>query len=534
LVSAFFVGVCGLLLVFPEAETMAQATITVTTPLDEYDDGGTGSGCALREAIEAINTGGPFGGCPNDGTADVVEVPTGTYTLALLADGDHDTNSRGSLRIQRSMVILGAGADQTIISTTSAFDDRVLSLFGYDSARVILEKFTIQGGHLEDGSGGGVLVDMPCADGTSQVFLVDVVIRNNRAGGDGRKGGGLCSEGGGDITLNRVTVSENQAQFGGGIYFGNQYGTNSLRLTNVTISNNEAENSGGGLYASHNPAGAVVTATHVTFAGNRAIGGSGDNIYNRRSTVNLRSTIVAHGTNRSAADNCAGDPGANITSLGYNLDSGHGCALNRPSDLSGVDPMLDPLGDYGGGTLTHRLQASSPAVNHIPSTGGCDASVPFDQRLVFRPQPVGGHCDIGAFEVELPVLSIDKTVSPETGVARGGLVTYTVVLSNSGHVEGENVTLIDTLPGEVNFSAWVQQPPGADVANDELTWTGTVEAGGSRAFQFAARHAGLFGAVVSNTAQYSHASDTGSDTAKFTVEAGFTVCLPVVLKNLQP
>jgi hypothetical protein len=60
--------------------------------------------------------------------------------------------------------------------------------------------------------------------------------------------------------------------------------------------------------------------------------------------------------------------------------------------------ILDGLADNGGPTKTHALKPGSPALNAVPSGNArCTGA---DQRGVLRPQPPGGSCDIGAFELE--------------------------------------------------------------------------------------------------------------------------------------
>jgi len=261
-----------------------------------------------------------------------------------------------------------------------------------------MEGLTIQGGNTF-GSGGGIWASLPRGDGNSTLTLVEVILKDNRAiiG----NGGGLHAEYGGKTTLNKVTITGNKAEFGGGIHYHNQYGTDRLQMINVTISGNQAQNSGGGLYVSY-ASGAAVRAANVTFVKNRAIGGSGGNIYNKDSKVRLKNTIVAGGRDSSGANNCAGDPTANITSLGYNLDSGNSCGLTKPTDQVNKAPKLDPLADNGGNTLTHALRPASPAVNRIPrGTNGCGTAIKTDQRGATRPQPAGGACDIGAYELGL-------------------------------------------------------------------------------------------------------------------------------------
>jgi hypothetical protein len=82
-----------------------------------------------------------------------------------------------------------------------------------------------------------------------------------------------------------------------------------------------------------------------------------------------------------------------FTSLGHNLEDGDACNLHAVGDLVNTDPLLAPLGNYGGPTQTHALLAGSPAVD----AGGMVAPAG-DQRGMPRPQ--GPAPDIGAFEAQ--------------------------------------------------------------------------------------------------------------------------------------
>ncbi|HKH75900.1 MAG TPA: choice-of-anchor Q domain-containing protein [Rubrobacteraceae bacterium] len=68
-----------------------------------------------------------------------------------------------------------------------------------------------------------------------------------------------------------------------------------------------------------------------------------------------------------------------------------------------TQPGLDPLGDYGGLTLTHRPQQDSPAVD--AANPACPPPAT-DQRGEPRPQEGDsdgtGRCDIGSFELGPP------------------------------------------------------------------------------------------------------------------------------------
>jgi hypothetical protein len=111
--------------------------------------------------------------------------------------------------------------------------------------------------------------------------------------------------------------------------------------------------------------------------------------------ITLTNTIVAGNiTGTSCAVVNFGGGAANVVSAGYNIDSDNSCNLNATGDQPTSDPMLGPLADNGGPTLTHALQAGSAAIDSADDAV-CPAT---DQRGVSRPQ--GAACDVGAYELE--------------------------------------------------------------------------------------------------------------------------------------
>ena len=66
------------------APTITHATtiISVTTTADQLSFP-PGSGCSLREAIQAANTDAAVDDCPAGSGADTITVPSGTYTLSI-------------------------------------------------------------------------------------------------------------------------------------------------------------------------------------------------------------------------------------------------------------------------------------------------------------------------------------------------------------------------------------------------------------------------------------------------------------------
>jgi hypothetical protein len=228
---------------------------------------------------------------------------------------------------------------------------------------------------IRENSGGGVYN----RDGSSATFT-NVTISGNSSS----SGGGITN--GGDVTLTNVTISGNSAQsIGGGIYNGGD-----VTLTNVTISDNSAQNTGGGISND----GGDMTLTNVTIISN-STDPEGAAVLDQAldGTVILQNTILA---GDPTGDDCINNDGI-ITSIGFNLassDNSCNIYLFRATDLRNIDPLLGPLADNGGFTLTHLPQPGSPAID----AGECLAEVPSDQRGVARPQ--GAACDIGAVEVQ--------------------------------------------------------------------------------------------------------------------------------------
>jgi len=108
-------------------------------------------------------------------------------------------------------------------------------------------------------------------------------------------------------------------------------------------------------------------------------------------TVEIANTILN--------ENAPGNIGGSVTSLGYNIcgDNGGGL-LNGPGDQINTDPLLGPLQDNGGPTLTYLPLPGSPAIeagdpNFIPP--------PFrDQRGPCFHRTFGRRIDIGSVETQ--------------------------------------------------------------------------------------------------------------------------------------
>ena len=117
--------------------------------------------------------------------------------------------------------------------------------------------------------------------------------------------------------------------------------------------------------------------------------------------------------------------GSHSTRSGYNIVGNNADAVisSQPTDQIGtpaapIDPLLGPLADNGGPTLTHALQTGSPAIDR-----GDPAAPPQDQRGYGRV----GVPDVGAFEfggVATTLANISTRAFVQTGdnVMIGGFI----------------------------------------------------------------------------------------------------------------
>ncbi len=243
--------------------------------------------------------------------------------------------------------------------------------------------------------GGYIMADIPGNSGTGNgggifnsnvLLLLGCTLSQNSAVGQA-----VASEmGGGGIPGNG---------FGGGIYnLGICLATNDTLVGNSATGGSTAapyaggSANGGGFFSQ----GGTVTFAYLTICGNRAIGGAGSpnglgvggGINATNGSLLLLDSIVAE---NPAGSDFYGTYGA-LTDGGDNISSDSSFPFSAAGSMNNTNPQLGQLGNYGGPTQTVPLLAGSPAID-AGGAGGCPAT---DQRGVAR--PVGGACDIGAFE----------------------------------------------------------------------------------------------------------------------------------------
>jgi hypothetical protein len=230
------------------------------------------------------------------------------------------------------------------------------------------------------------------------VKVVDSTISGNTAVGNPARGGGLYSLG--TTSISGSTIDNNVADYGGGSYCPRSFFSFAYcKVIDSTISGNVAHVSGGGLVAADPNARIVID--NSTIAYNTAQTGHVGGLLMTRTepaSITLQSSIFSNnsaGMSDLAAD-LDTDVGPFPVAGGNDLLMTVGNIQPFPSVIS--DPLLAPLADNGGPTLTHGLLAGSPAID----AGNNAAALATDQRG--RSRVSGAAADIGAFEVQTDAL----------------------------------------------------------------------------------------------------------------------------------
>lgn len=285
-----------------------------------------------------------------------------------------------------------------------------------------------------------------------RLIMADSHVHHNKGGGFSGSnigGGGIYLASGFGTTIERTIIEDNSAPYGAGVYV---YLANMTMFVHVTFARNIALDSGGGIWSgtgepaiirqsafignratiseggaivwspatqgklyienttfSQNQAsqgGAIstdkficqnsfypVSLMNVTFAENLATTAGGGGALRMRDycRLDLINTIITNNGPESCNLNGITDK-ANVTSLGYNIDSANSCLLGSGTgDLVNTDPQIAPLTSVNGNWL-YPLLLGSPAID----SGSLNPALSIDQRGQARPQ--NGRGDRGSYE----------------------------------------------------------------------------------------------------------------------------------------
>jgi CSLREA domain-containing protein len=371
----------------PRAAYAAGITVTSTA-----DDSFTRN-CSLREAIYAANMDLRRDNCAAGSGADTITLGRGTYVLN--GNPGDDQGLSGDFDITAgTLTIVGAGVGATIID--GQYIDRVFDI--HPGATLTISKVTIRQGGA-DIYGGGVR-------NRGTLTIINSEFLKNGAG----TGAGISNEG--RVEVYQSTFNANTGPNGAGIAnlpggtaiietstFMGQHGVHGgailnqglLILSNSTLSGNQADNIGAGIF---NAAGGNAQVSFSTIVFNNGLDNNhGHGIANISGSATIAHTILAGNSN-----DCEGVLG----SKNFNLIESPFCTGSSPigKDIWYVDPMLGPLQNNGGSTLTHAPLQGSPVID--AGSLALMHTLTKDQRGADRPIDGNGDgvglYDIGAVE----------------------------------------------------------------------------------------------------------------------------------------
>jgi hypothetical protein len=356
---------------------------------------------------------------------------------------------------------------RSIISLNSAEDGGggIWTEAGY-SGRITIEDTTVTGNKAGaeitapasyadvPHAGGGLYVYMFSRDlDPTQLTITGSTFHNNQAG---QHGGGIAvctkrgdisdpgANSGGRVALANSTISGNlagangNAGTGGGVHFAifdfapNQKEAVNVEIHNVTITENIAD-TGGGIY-SLIPTQNMFSRTNVKLrntivSGNRehdaANGNPGppDNFWGSINRIETRFNLISDTTTSQTDDNSFFDH-VNDAPILQNIITTTGLTPFGPGNKNhnGTNvPGLTPLADFGGFTKSHELKTGSPAIDagddllaKIPFTS---LNLTYDKRgsSFARKRDVdtgieGSQVDIGAIETSKAARVVGVTI----------------------------------------------------------------------------------------------------------------------------
>jgi fibronectin-binding autotransporter adhesin len=414
----------------------------------------------------------------DDGTASNLDASITGMTLTggdVLGDGGA-INSLENLNLIDCVIVANHSAaggglysytlgGQVTVRQTK-FVDNVASfgggvkLYAYANSDIVFEDLEFVGNRAELGGGGAEL-----GAGSSRIRVSRSTFSHNSVLGNG---GGLAIFAGADsaISLQDSVVTQNQANFGGGVFM---YATD-LRtfppgeaiMSQCTVSSNTARTSGGGVYALSNTSvesgqGGSIAIRHSTVTGNVVsatstpldAGGVSVREYGSKQVLMDHSIIAANTRGAAPSDIGSADPVAVSHSLiGTNVGTTLPEAPVGSPDANGnliggpthgvIDPLLGPLANNGGPTMTHALLPGSPAINagEVAAATGANGVPEFDQRGEPFERVFGGRIDIGAFEAQS--LVVDTLADEVDGDYSAGDFSLREAIELANQIAGAN------------------------------------------------------------------------------------------------
>ena len=358
----------------------------------------------------------------------------------LSGNGSTSTRSGGALSIARDGRTL---LDHCILSDNTSFEGGAVSASVLTiSNTIISENSAINGGGGVSVGNGKLIIDRSTISlnncvtrgggisqaGTTGGTITNTIISGNTTG-SGSAGGGVYWVSGTLYISNSSFYNNQSLGVGGAAYL--REGITYAAIRNCTIHDNYARIRGGGIDALTQN----LTVSNSTVSGNRAATGGGIYVTGtfRSTNITLQSTIVSGNTDNAGQSDVSRR--TLYTSGTYFIINASNCLIEAPAsgaingtntaNIIGQDPLLGPLQNNGGMTLTRELLPGSPALD----TGSNPAGLATDQRGAVRTS--GSGTDIGAVERDLsPPTAVLSAAPGVDGVSNPTQYDFTITFSD--------------------------------------------------------------------------------------------------------
>ena len=446
------VGTSIVLWLFAGANAFAASTFTVTT-LADTTGSCTGNTCTtLRAAIAAANS--------SAGNTINFTGLSGTITLTSALSN-----------VTQSMTITGPGASSLTISGGNASN-----IFNIQEGPVTISGLTL--------ANGGGLAGCAILNYSTLTVINNVFFQNCTAGtgvNSVESGGAIANYGA--LTVVDSTFSDNGspsiANVNGGAIFSDNSST--LTVINSTFSRNY------GYYGGAIDNSGTLTVINNTFSGNSAYASGG---------AIMTNGVVTADNNILVGNSAAANGGAGISNYGngainasnnlyyQNLDTGsteddcNACTTNINA-VTGSNPNLLPLGNYGGPMQTLLPQPDSPAI-----CAGSYADVPNGTTTDQRGFPLSiancGNGGVDAGSVQTSYLQVTTTADSNDGSCTASLCSLrdAVTAANAG---GSDIAFASGVTGTITLTSALPAISQSMVILGPRT--GTLAISGNNAYQ---------------------------------------------------
>lgn len=549
------------------ANAAVGTVIKVTTFVDE--NGTNPAACSLREAVKAINTQEPFGGCPAGVLVgdNVIQLEAGAYPLS---------STEGELVVSRAMTVAGANTwkwdqenpltgsrpnrDRPSTTITAVAGKRLFKTTS-SGAALTLRDITIEGNGAVAGSGGLIYAASTInidnvqakngsttqnggflflANSDSAFYATNGTFDGNHADGKGGVIAMVCQQDLSPLAKHEISFSQsllkgNTSTAGAAVV--EACGNTKVSLENATLSGNGSAVTSGAIAYDQTAGGVAgfgsVSLDHVTAVEQT----SGSVLYlDSIQSVSISSSVLAWNAAGNTAALCVSPNVPNSRSGYYNAYGDASCNILTPGvttnqDVSAVAlaSQLRPLEEHKGLTDIYLpLKSSSSLILDKGMTQ--DNCGGIDQRGVARSG--GTACDIGAAER----MQVVATKVTSANISKTDRLAIVNVMAEARFGEGETeVYELDSikLPGALDTTDpdFMYDPVLYGGADPVCQWHDDTEPDEKLRRKLVVNNGGVLTGASPIVCQYKVVDSNGDESAPSTVTVDIKNVPPVALSD---